>query len=289
MFMNLNTGAIGIQSFTLDDTLGLAQETGFEGIDFDIREVATLVEAEEFDPVRARFERTDVLPGQWSLPVAWRDDDRWREDLAALPRLAALGRELGCTRTATWCPPASDSRPFDENFTWHVDRFGAIAETLAEYDCQLGIEFIGPQTLREGRRYPFIHTLEGVMRLAEAIGTGNVGLLLDAWHLYTSGGHLEDLDAITADDVVTVHVNDAPRGVALKDQIDNVRCLPMETGVINLPGFLGKLAAMSYEGPVTTEPFNARLNDIAKEDPRQATRLVKSRMDELWTAAGLKV
>jgi sugar phosphate isomerase/epimerase len=288
MFMNLSTGAIGIRGMTLDEMLALARETGFEGIDFDIREVAALVDDEGFEAVRARFERAGIVPGQWGLPVAWQDDDRWRQDLDALPRLAALGRDLGCTRTATWCPPASDTHPFDENFAWHVDRFGPIAETLAAQGCKLGIEFIGPKTLRTGRRYPFIHTLEGMMRLADAIGTGNVGLLLDAWHLYTSGGTLEDLDAITADDVVTVHVNDAPEGVPLEAQIDNVRCLPMETGVIDLPGFMRKLASMDYEGPVTAEPFSARLNEIAADDPERAARLTKSKMDALWEAADLR-
>ena len=287
MFMNLSVGAIGVRGFTLDDTLELAQKTGFAGIDFDIREVMTLADEEGLEAVKARFENRDVLPGQWSLPVAWQDDDRWRKDLAELPRLAALGRELGCTRTSTWCPPASDVRSFDENFAWHVARFGPIAEVLAAHDCMLGIEFIGPKTLRTGKRYPFIHTLEGMMRLADAIGTGNVGLLLDAWHLYTSGGSLADLDAITADDVVNVHVNDAPQGVALEDQVDSVRRLPMETGVIDLPGFIRKLDEMGYQGPVTAEPFSARLNDIAAKSPERAAGLVKSRMDELWQAAGL--
>jgi len=45
-----------------------------------------------------------------------------------------------------------------------------------------------------------------MIQLGKAIGTGNVGLLLDAWHLYTSGGTLEDLDEITADDVVTLGI-----------------------------------------------------------------------------------
>jgi sugar phosphate isomerase/epimerase len=287
MFKNLNTGAIGVRGFTLDDTIELAREIGFEGIDFNIREAAALARDEGLDAVRARFHNAGIVPGQWSLPVAWRDDDRWREDLAELSHLAALGRDLGCTRTATWCPPASDERPFDENFAWHVERFGSIAETLAAYGCTLGIEFIGPESLRVGRRYPFIHTLEGMMRLADTIGTGNVGLLLDAWHLYTSGGDLEDLDAITADDVITVHVNDAPEGVALEDQVDNIRCLPMETGVIDLPGFMRKLASMGYRGPVTAEPFSARLNDIAADDPKRAALLVKSKMDDLWQAADL--
>ena len=287
MFMNLNTGAIGIHGYTLPETIALARRVGFEGIDFDIREAASLVEDMSFEHVRDLFSDAGVRPGQWSLPVAWQSDDQWQGDLKALPELASLGRDLGCTRTATWCPPASDERPFEKNFAWHVDRFGAIAEVLAEYDCRLGIEFIGPATLRAGHRYPFIHTLAGMMRLADAIGTGNVGLLLDAWHLYTSGGEVDDLDAITAEDVVTVHVNDAPEDVDRKAQIDNVRCLPMETGVIDLPAFIRKLDAMGYKGPVTTEPFNARLNEIAEDAPEKAARIVKEQLDELWRAADL--
>ncbi len=59
----------------------------------------------------------------------------------------------------------------------------------------------------------------------------------------------------------------------------------METGVIDLPGFMRKLAAMDYDGPVTPEPFSARVNAI--EDPLEAVQLVARHMDKLWTAGGL--
>jgi sugar phosphate isomerase/epimerase len=124
-----------------------------------------------------------------------------------------------------------------------------------------------------------------MMDMAHQIGTGNVGLLLDAWHLYTSGGSVADLDRITAKDVVTVHVNDAPEGVALNDQMDNDRRLPMETGVIDLPGFMKKLAAMGYDGPVTPEPFSKRINAI--DDPLEAAKLAACYMDRLWKVGGL--
>jgi sugar phosphate isomerase/epimerase len=198
-----------------------------------------------------------------------------------------VGRDLGCTRTATWCPPASDERTYEENWRWHVARFRPIAEVLDEYGCRFGIEFIGPQTLRSKRKYTFVYTLQGMMELAAAIGTGNVGLLLDAWHLYTSGGSVEDLDSIVAQDVVTVHVNDAPAGVPLAEQVDNVRCLPMETGVIDLPAFMRKLADMGYDGPVTPEPFSQRINEIAGRDPLQAAQVVAGYMDKMWQASGL--
>jgi sugar phosphate isomerase/epimerase len=287
MFKSLSPGAIGIRGLSLPETIELAKKTGFDGIDFSIREAADLAEAHSLDYVRDLFSSADILPGHWGLPVAWNKEDVWQEDLKALPELAALGRDLGSTRTATWCPPGSDTRDYDENFTWHADRFRAIAEVLKEYGCRLGLEFIGPKTSRVRSKYPFLYTLEEMMSLAEAIGTGNVGLLLDAWHLYTSGGSVADLDKITAEDVVVVHVNDAPEGVDREEQIDNVRRLPMETGVIDLPGFMRKLAAMDYDGPVMPEPFSARVNAIAEDDPLKAAQVTAASMDKLWKAAGL--
>ena len=237
--------------------------------------------------MRDLFAQAGVKPGQWGLPVAWNKDDQWEADLAELPRLAAVGRALGCTRTATWCPPASDTRPFAENFAWHVARLRPIAQVLQDAGCRFGIEFIGPKTLRANRKYEFIYTLDGMMELAAAIGTGNVGLLLDAWHLYTSGGTAADLDKIRADDIVTVHVNDAPAGIARDELVDNVRCLPMETGVIDLPAFMRKLAQLGYDGPVTPEPFSERVNQIASQDPLQAAQITAQAMDQLWRASGL--
>jgi sugar phosphate isomerase/epimerase len=61
----------------------------------------------------------------------------------------------------------------------------------------------------------------------------------------------------------------------------------METQVIDLPAFMRKLSGMGYDGPVTTEPFNARINGIAAEDPERAAREVSTAMDRMWKAAGL--
>jgi sugar phosphate isomerase/epimerase len=287
MFKNLSPGAIGIRGLSLSESVALAQEAGFGGIDFNIREAAQLVEEHGLEHVRGLFQQAGIRPGQWGLPVAWKDETQWRTDLEALPGLAALGQALGCIRTATWVTPGSDERDYADNFCWHADRFRPIAQVLKEHDCHLGLEFIGPKTSRTRSKYSFLYTLLEMMELAAAIGTGNVGLLLDAWHLYTSGGSVADLDRITAEDIVTVHVNDAPAGVPRDEQIDNVRRLPMETGVIDLPGFMRKLAQMDYDGPVTPEPFSQRTNELATQDPLKAAQLVAEHMDKMWAAAGL--
>ena len=280
MYKTLSPGAIGIRGLSLADSIKLAVQTGFGGLDFSIQEAAQLGAA----AAQALFNEAGIRYGAWGLPVRWNHDD-WRDDLAELPQLAALAAQMGADRCSTWCPPSSAARPFAENFDWHLERFRAIAEVLNDHGIRFGIEFIGPQSLRPADQHDFISTMEGMLEMAAAIGTGNVGLLLDAWHLYTSGGALDDLDKISKSDIVNVHVNDAPAGLGMAEYNDHDRRLPLETGVLPLEGFMKKLIALGYDGPVTPEPFSARINAI--EDPLEAARETAHYMERLWAAAGL--
>ncbi len=67
-----------------------------------------------------------------------------------------------------------------------------------------------------------------------------------------------------------------------------MRCLPMETGVIDLAGIMRRLAAIGYDGPVMAEPFSQRINSLAATDPMGAARTVSDAMDAMWKAAGLR-
>ncbi len=280
MYKTLSPGAIGIRGLGLSASLDLAKATGFGGLDFSINEAAELGAA----GARSLFDDAGIQYGAWGVTVRWLTDD-WRDDLAELPRYAEVGAEMGALRASTWCPPSSKDREYAANFAWHLERFGAIAEVLNEYGIRFGIEFIGPQSLRPANQHDFIYTMEGMLEMAAATGTGNVGLLLDAWHLYTSGGSLDDLDKISNADIVNVHVNDAPEGLMMAEYNDHDRRLPCETGVIDLAGFMGKLSALGYDGPVTPEPFSARIN--ALDDPQVAAQETAKSMNELWTVAGL--
>jgi sugar phosphate isomerase/epimerase len=282
MYATIGPDQLGIRGLSLSDAIALARNAGFAGLAFDSRAAARAVDEQGLAAVQEEFGQAGVKPALWNLPVAWRDDDQWQADLRELPRLAATARELGATRTATYMPSGSDERPFRENFNWHVARLRPIAEVLRDEGCRFGIEFIGPTTYRAAFRHEFIHSLVGVMELNAAIGTGNVGLLLDSWHLYTSGGTIAEMERLTNDDVVVVHVNDAPAGIAPDEQIDTVRTLPMETGVIDLVGFMRALRKMGYDGPVMPEPFSQRLNDLAATDPEAAAREAARSMDALF-------
>lgn len=284
MYKTISPGALGIRGNSLQEHIELARRTGFQGLDFSIREAAGLARDMGTAQVKALFHDNGIRPGAWGLPFDWRADS-WREDVAELAQYAEVAAQLGALRASTWCPPTSTEREFDENFAWHVERFRAIADVLKSSGIRFGIEFIGPQSLRPANQHDFIYDMDGMLELAAAIGTGNVGLLLDAWHLYTSGGSLEDLDKIGRDDIVNVHVNDAPLGLTMAEYDDHDRRLPTETGVLPLEGFMKQLIALGYDGPVTPEPFSKRVNAI--EDPVAAAELTARHMGRLWDLAGL--
>ena len=85
--------------------------------------------------------------------------------------------------------------------------------------------------------------------------------------------------------MVYVHVNDAPLGRDVDEQIDNQRLLPGASGVIDIAGFLQALERMGYDGRVVAEPFNAELNALP---PAERVRLTGQTMARIWAQAGIE-
>ena len=283
MFKALSPGAISVSANNLNDAIAAAQTGGFEGVEFSAHEVAGLVEAQGAEAVRAIFDQAGIKPAGWGLPVDWRgEESKWRQGLQELPHLAKAAAAIDCGRTMTWILPYSDDRPLEENRAFHVARFTPIAQILADQGCSLGLEFIGPKTLREGHAHAFIHTMPDMLAMGADIGP-NVGLLLDCWHWYTSHGTQADLLALRPEQVVYVHVNDAPAGITIDEQVDNVRCLPGETGEIDIAGFLQALRQIGYDGPVTPEPFKKDLANLPSDEARLQT--VGAAMDKVFRYA----
>jgi sugar phosphate isomerase/epimerase len=285
MFKALSPGAINVKCSNLKDCISAAKRFGFEGVEFGAGEVADLVEFNGAGYVKQMFSDAGVKPAGSGLPTDWRGtDEKWHKDLEQLPRQAKAATAIGGNRMFTWIMPGSNDKPMDVNRRFHVDRFKPIAKILNEHGVRLGLEFIGPKTIRDSVKYPFIYRMEDMLSMAHEIGP-NVGLLLDCWHWYTSGGILADLYSLTSKQVVYVHVNDAPKGIHVDKQIDNTRDLPGATGVIDIKGFLKALDSIGYDGPVVPEPFKKDLADLKSDDER--LKVVSESMNKIFTEAGL--
>lgn len=268
MFKNLNCGAIG-QKASFEEAVALAREFGFGGVDIDLG----YAKEKGASAVKDLLAKNNLKAGGIGFSCAFREKDSdtaWADSLVKVANDAKLAAEIGVTRAATWVPPASDSVPFRQALQLFVARIKPAAEIMGAYGISVGLEFIGPRTLRQGKKYGFLYTMDGMRAACTAIGP-NCGLLLDCWHWYTCQSTVTDLEQLEKGDVVYVHLNDAPSGIAVNDQVDNKRELPAATGVIDIKGFLGALKKIGYDGPLTVEPFNEPLKKMNVKDAVKAT------------------
>jgi sugar phosphate isomerase/epimerase len=283
MYKNLSLGALG-HSVPFDQACRIAAQTGFAGIDLDTSYLLDLARSQSVQAARDWFAATGLIASSIGLSVAWRDWDDERKYVDSLPRFieeARLAAEFGVARCATWVMPCSNTLTFHEHFALAVRRLRPVADILKAYGIRLGLEFVGPRTLRASRKHPFVHTMDGMRALAAAIGTGNVGFLLDCFHWHTAHGVVGDIEALPREEVVYVHVNDARPGRSADEQIDSERDMVGATGVVDIAGFLGALRTIGYDGPVTVEPFLPALKALT---PEQAAATASQALDKVLSA-----
>jgi len=279
MYKTLATVPIGVhESFAR--TLELASKYGFHGVSIGQDVLDQVGGAAQ---VAAMLTEAGIVAADAGLPVDFRTtEEAFVRDMDALPAYAQALRTVGCSRVSTWLLPGSDSLPFDLNLALHRERLTAVARVLAAEGIRFGLEYVGPYTSHAKSRHPFIYSQPGLFRLIEAIGEPNVGILLDAYHWYTSGSSIADLQALTNELVVLVHVNDAPSGIPVTRQIDLVRRMPGETGVIDMSTFMGALVSMAYDGPVLVEPFSDWVRQLPAEE---AVRETADSLARIWPKA----
>lgn len=279
MHRSLNPSMVNLQT-TIFETMGFASRYGFGAIEAD-----PCPAVEEFGISRVLDEmgKNGVVLSSFVFPVVFqRQQEEFHRSFAGLEKAARCARALGCRRTGTYVFSWGDELDFAENFRLHVKRLRACAEVLREYDISLGLEFLGPKTLRVNHKYEFIHTIDGMLELCDAIGTGNVGVMLDAYHCYTSHMAMDGFAGLLKNEsqIVIAHVNDAPKGKEIDLLPDTKRFLPEEGGAIDLKTFLKTLCGLGYTGPVLVEPFSEKL--AALDSPEQILPLVKNSLDLVW-------
>ena len=265
MRIALVPGSIGVTVRSQRELIDLAHRHGFEAVEPRAAELAE-APAGEVDALRGELSAKSLTWAATSLSVDFRKDDAtFRQALAALPRLAAGLRRAGADRIGTWIPPSHDELTYRANFDLHATRLREVARILSDHGIRLGLEYVGTQLNLVAKRYPFVHTMAETRELIAAIGTGNVGLVLDTWHWWTAGDTEAEIRALRASDVVSVDLNDAPAGIPKPQQKDGERELPVATGVIDARTFLKALHATGFDGPVRCEPFNQKLNALDNE------------------------
>ncbi|MBX6315508.1 MAG: sugar phosphate isomerase/epimerase [Isosphaeraceae bacterium] len=287
MFPSFNARALGLD-LSAEATIDLAAAAGFRGVDLLVRD---LVDTGR-DPaaLRRRMEDRGLIGGAWPLPVRWRGDAAtFRHDSERLPRYAEAAAVLGLRRTGTWVLPAAEG-PLAQIEALHEERLSTIARILADHGTRLGLEVIGVASSWSGQGTPFLHRM-GDPAFAHLLCkiravVPDVGVLVDAFHLYAAGEGIETGLAWGVESIVWVHVADLPAGsdgnrAAIRDED---RGLPGEHGAVACHPLLASLSRLGYDGPVTAEP-QPGCRSLAGLGPEAAARKVARALAAIWPEA----
>jgi sugar phosphate isomerase/epimerase len=298
MFISLPPWAVA-RNVGWPDQARLAAKVGYQGIDWAFGP-ARKAGAEE---TRALLNELKIRPTIVNLPMQAPldgDDEAFTAQLPKLADDAAFCREIGCRSFQLVLRATTGGPSKDERWPQVRGRLTAISEVLAKHEMRVGLEFLGPLVFRtrvsSGRRgappadpsnppprpTPFVWTLPETVKLAEESGPA-VGVTLDAWHWFHSGGTVEEIRRTPAARVVHVHVSDA-REMPPEQVEDNMRLLPGE-GIIDLVGFFRALQAIGYQGGVAPETIGPRIPDDMP--PEESARLALEATRAVMKKAGV--
>jgi sugar phosphate isomerase/epimerase len=259
----------------------------FQSISLDIVEFASDVQTFGMPHARRFIDSAKIKIATFHLPLTgedWEANDKTFQSLVdQLPKFAELSTQLGCTRCTTALPPASDSRPYHENFEFLRKRIGDVAKVLGDRNIRLGLEVVCTPEERQGRAFQFIHTFDAMLQLAKMIAP-NVGVVADLWQMHIGGAGVVTLRNVPRERLVAIYLSGAPIETDFETITEAARLMPGETGAIDSAAALASLAEMEYDGPVTARVAPEHLPGKNRDEK---IRLVAEQLAKLWANAGL--
>ncbi|HWB08468.1 MAG TPA: TIM barrel protein [Pirellulales bacterium] len=284
MFKSLDVKALGL-SPTQSETIELALSFGFRSVDLDLVEFAAEVAAYGLPRARRLLDSAKLKVGTVMLPPDWQREKDFKAAQTKLNELCGLAALLGARRALTIIDPASDERPYHENFAFYGQRLGELGRALEPHGLKVGVGFESSSAARQGKQFEFVHDFEALLVLLSTAGAANVGLWLDVWQIWASGGSLDEArKKLRRGQVVAVSLSDA----AETDDADRYeaesRRLPGETGLIDSAAVLTSLAEIGYDGPVTPAPGRKLISSMRRD---QLVKRLGEKLDAAWKAAGI--
>ncbi len=267
MYASLMPDLIGVRC-TVGETIDLAQRHGFAGVDLRLNRdpLPTDEQARELrkqmDDLGLTAGYCSILPNKISVTA-----DEWNTHRPHLEPRLDIAAALGFTRSTTVVLPFHEMLAFDEAMAEHVARLHDVLPHFSDRGLSLGLEYVSPVTRRAGQPHEFVHDLPSMLGLIDAAGNpANLGIMVDSFHWHCAGETENDLAALPAERIVTVHVCDAIAGRPTEEQVVQERELPGDSGVIDLDAFMRGLRRAGYTGPITAEPTHPRWTDLAADD-----------------------
>jgi len=194
------------------DRVDAAAEAGFAAITLFPEHYLDAVAREGLDPsaIRRHLQGAEIAVHQLDPLLDWYSNDATASELGLYEAAEATGA------TSLNVVPAFAPT---EDLSFLIDQLGALGDRVAGRGLSIDLEFLP---------WSPIPDLGTAISVVEACGLRNLGVMLDSWHFFRSGGQLSELSPDVVGRITGVQLNDAPlvparRGV--RERWDTSRAL----------------------------------------------------------------
>lgn len=238
-----------LQRSNLASGLYAAKQAGFDGVELSMAKIETfLASGHALSEVRSMIDGLSVTMLDLIMGVE-------RADVQGRARLRSRCRKLARTAAALDCRVvqvvaldkfAAGSRQAQLDAL--VASLDELADCAAPFGVRLGIEPVSFS--------PF-HVLSEAVEVVERLGASRAGLVLDTWHLWTSGASWDEVAQVDPRHVVCAHISDATPKHA-ETWTDRDRDILPGAGVLPLAEAIKAICATGYAGVWCAELHGGR-------------------------------
>lgn len=246
----MKLGFHGATTMTSDFETDVAASAhaGFKALELWAAKVDHFLADHSLSELKALLEDNDVAPMSLNSIefISFRGDE-YGQIQARCRDLSEIAQAIDCP-TVIVVPSPTPSR----DTTWmevveeHVTVLRDLSDIAGQYGVRLAFESLG-------FGWCSVRTPRGAWEIVQKTGRDNVGLVIDAAHLYGGGGLLSEIELLDPAHIFAFHLDDVED--IPKEEITDARRILPGLGVVPLDEICRRLKGIGYDGPCSVELF----------------------------------
>ena len=243
----LNTSTIRGQGQGLVDSIEIAAQAGYDGVELWVRDIQAYVnQGNTLAELRSIIHSNSLVVEGAIAFAPWivDDPDQRQKGFIQMEEEMNLLAELGCKRIAA---PPSGFRGSDMDFFKAGERFRQALDLGRKTGVMPQLEFQGSS--------PSLHHLGQALFIAAAANDPDVRILADVYHLFKGGSGFNGLKMIDGSILEIFHINDYPGDIPREELKDSHRVYPGD-GIAPMGEIIADLRKMGGTKVLSLELFN---------------------------------
>ena len=282
MLKIINIQGLGVAG-RQNELIELALTYKFNAVEIDMEDLVARHDAmgREFACQFLQSAKMDV--GTFILPIdVGAADADYDKACEKLDTIIDLAKELNSSRCYVPIETSSDTA-FQENFERHRLRLHDLASKFASHDIKIGLALQSPGTSEKENK--FVQTAEEILTLVKTVGQSNVGLFLDTWQWAASGGAMDQIADLKADQITEVRLADIPASADPGSLAKSDRTLPGEEENSMSVKVFEHLKSISYDGAISVA---TSLGTFGRSNRNRVVSKISRRLEQLIEGEELK-